>query len=142
MRAAPALRVTVRRFAAWRAAVALLCATAAAALAGWSLSLSWACAAAVLAAAISLPLTRRAPLPLSWDGEQWHAGPDGAPAVTPRVMLDLGDFLLLRLDGAGRAGWLPVQRRGLDGSWHALRCALYSPRPAASVPPDDPASPR
>jgi hypothetical protein len=141
MRAAPALRVTVRRFAAWRAAVALLCAATAAALAAWWAAALWAVAAAVLAGAASLALTRRPPLALSWDGERWQAGSGGDASVTPRVMLDLGDFLLLRLDCVGRADWLPVQRSGLDGSWHALRCALYSPRPAASVPPDDSSSP-
>jgi len=29
--------------------------------------------------------------------------------------------------------WLPVQRRGLQAHWHALRCAVYSPRPDAGV---------
>ena len=48
------------------------------------------------------------------------------------VAIDLGSFLLLSLVGADagacRSGrWLPVQRRGLELQWHALRCAVYSP---------------
>ena len=52
------------------------------------------------------------------------------------VALDLGSFLLLTMTRAGARGpqarrWIPVQRHGLDGDWHALRCAVYSPPPAA-----------
>jgi hypothetical protein len=41
--------------------------------------------------------------------------------------------MLLRFtpDAPARMTWLPVQRRGLEAQWHALRCAVYSPRPAA-----------
>jgi hypothetical protein len=34
-------------------------------------------------------------------------------------------------DAAARTSWLPVQRLGLETQWHALRCAVYSPRPMA-----------
>jgi hypothetical protein len=46
--------------------------------------------------------------------------------------LDLGSSLLLTLPRAAaprrpsRRG-LPVQRRGLEAGWHALRCAVYAP---------------
>ena len=50
-----------------------------------------------------------------------------------------GAFMLLvltRLHGSNRLArrWLPVQRRGLEADWHALRCAVYSPPPVAPDP--------
>jgi hypothetical protein len=55
-----------------------------------------------------------------------------------QVAIDLGAWMLLHFvpDVGHRAcsvSWLPVQRRGLESQWHALRCAVYSPRPAAGV---------
>jgi hypothetical protein len=149
MRAAPALQLTLERFSAWRTSVALLCAAAAASIAAWLQAGPWTAVAAALAAGVSLPLTRRVPCRLSWDGERWRLGAAGAPldelpCGTLRVMIDVGGFLLLRFEaeGARAMQWLPVQRSGLEASWHALRCAVYSPRPAASsVPPDDPSPP-
>jgi hypothetical protein len=49
------------------------------------------------------------------------------------VVIDLGPWMLLRFtaDAPPRTTWLPVQRRGLEAQWHALRCAVYSPRPVA-----------
>jgi hypothetical protein len=29
-----------------------------------------------------------------------------------------------------RATWLPVQRRGIERQWHALRCSVHSPHAA------------
>jgi hypothetical protein len=44
-------------------------------------------------------------------------------------MIDLGRWLLVVFEDStsavGRV-WLPLQRRGLEGEWHALRCALYA----------------
>ena len=78
---------------------------------------------------------------LRWDGLVWHLGPIG-DAATPgelHVAIDLGPWMLLRFsaslpDARARTSWLPVQRRGLEAEWHALRCAVYSPRTA---PGDD-----
>jgi hypothetical protein len=49
-------------------------------------------------------------------------------------MIDLGSWLLVVFESSTSAVervWLPLQRRGLEGEWHALRCALYA-IPAAS----------
>jgi hypothetical protein len=145
MRAAPALQLTLERFSAWRMSVALLCAAATAAMAAWLGAGPWTAVAATLAAGASLPLTQRAPRRLSWDGVRWRLGAvatpvDELPSGTLSVMIDLGAFLLLRFeaDEMRALQWLPVQRNGLEASWHALRCALYSSRPAAaSASPDD-----
>jgi hypothetical protein len=59
---------------------------------------------------------------------------DGATESGPwraQVALDWGSFMLLRLDSPEapdrwRVRWLPVQQRGLQPEWHALRCALHS----------------
>jgi hypothetical protein len=50
------------------------------------------------------------------------------------VAIDLGGWMLLRFvpgAGGGRARWIALQRHGLEPQWHALRCAVYAPRPAA-----------
>ena len=57
---------------------------------------------------------------------------------TLEVAIDLGSFLLLRLRGGRGAVWLPVQRRGLEREWHALRCAVYSPPAAVAASPTVP----
>jgi hypothetical protein len=82
----------------------------------------------------------RAPAPavtLSWDGSQWLA--DGR-AGELTVMLDLGSWLLLRLQLAAprrRALWLPVTAAEAGSRFHALRSAVYAhpPRPAAQAQP-------
>ena len=63
----------------------------------------------------------------------------GVASADLAVAIDLGSFLLLTLstsDGGRRSRrWLPVQRRGLEQDWHALRCAVHAPPPAiAGVP--------
>jgi hypothetical protein len=143
MRAAPALALTIERYGCWRVTVALLCAAAAAAVGAWLGAGRWAVAIGIVAAAGSLVTTRRTAVRLSWDGEQWALGlgpaPSGHVAVgRPRVMIDIGPFMLLRFERASAPVlWLPLQRYGYEASWHALRCAVYSPRPpAASVPAD------
>lgn len=152
MRTAPALQVTVARYGLWRGALLGLAVAATAAVTLW-----WATAGVPAAAGASVLLGtlllsgwllraewRRPPCVLRWDGQCWHWGTPGAPAArhgSGRVVvtLDLGSWMLLRLvpDGAdrrrrARAAWLPVQARGLEPHWHALRCAVYSPTPAAT----------
>lgn len=154
MHAAPSLLVTVRRFAVWRTFVAVVAAAAAGAFAAWTAlhaqaaDPGWIAAAAAAAAApAAAALVRRAPACLRWDGVRWYLGPaNAAPEdLEPGSLIaaiDAGSFLLLRFraQSGGKAQWLPVQRSALEGSWTALRRAVYSPRPA-SGPTDDPLSP-
>jgi hypothetical protein len=133
----------VRRFDRWRAFVAALAALAAATLAAWfGTRLAWGTvatavatlASCALAVAIAWHGSRRAPVRLRWDGFRWHLGPAAAAsdqdvAGCSRPIIDLGSWLLVVFEGStsavGRV-WLPLQRRGLEGEWHALRCALYA----------------
>ena len=79
---------------------------------------------------------RRAAPSLRWDGQTWWLG---AQAVQPRVALDLGAWLLLRLRPPGRVlatAWLPLSARcarAAGASWPALRAALVATagRPAS-----------
>ncbi len=103
----------------------------------------------VLASAAGL--LRCFPFTLRWDGQTWRLN-DGlvadeqAPAGDLFVAIDLGAWMLLKFDRPpGRFGrqatWLPVQCRGLEAQWHAFRCAVYSPRPAAGRDKDHAALP-
>ena len=149
MRASPAFQVSLHRFGVWRSAVLLLAALGLAVIAAWLITRERpvglaAMIAAAFAAAVSVgwavSLAKVPAVSLRWDGQLWHLG---APAATPgdaapgdlHVAIDLGPWMLLRFRPAvpghrGRAVWLPVQRRGLEAQWHALRCSVYSPRPA------------
>ena len=151
MRAAPACQFPLRRFGAWRIAVLALVALGIAAMTSWLIlreppltspgSLLGALATLGLAA-LAAPLARAPDVDLRWDGRVWHLGPaSGEPvAGALSVAIDLGPWMLLRFRPAApaahppRTTWLPTQRRGLESQWHALRCAVYSPRPA---PADD-----
>jgi len=144
MRAAPALHFIVGRFEVWRSAVAALAGAAAAAICGWAaLQLGaagsgwFALAGAGIGATTAWLLSDRRALSLRWDGIRWHVGAvgrgeDESALHELRVMADFGDLLLLRLRGTSII-WLPVQRLGHEASWHQLRCAVYSPRPAATT---------
>jgi len=150
MRASPAFRIRIRRQGLWRVAVgALLVATVSvqiawlvARLADASLAetLAWTVMDAALVAAAAGALRVEA-ADLLWDTHRWRlapAGAEGEAAVAGRltIALDLGAWMLLRFDADEDAGaprrrrWLPVQRRGLEPQWHALRCAVYCARPA------------
>jgi hypothetical protein len=95
---------------------------------------------AVLLSAASL--LRLSSWHLRWDGLAWtlaRAGADDAPRLAGRleVALDVGGWMLMRFVPSHgnpwlRTVWLPAQRRGIEGRWHDLRCAVYSPRPDAS----------
>lgn len=149
MRAAPAFQVVLTRFGLWRFAVSCLAAMAAACIVACVATQAeapsgarWAAAAGgvALTALVGTSLRRVDAVSLRWDGRCWHLGPPASAGEEPcsgsiAVAVDLGGFLLLRFvpDAAARrpaATWLPVQRRGLEGPWHALRCAVYSPRPS------------
>ena len=158
MRASPALTLTIERFTFWRVALAawVLSTTAALSAWAWLMSERWGAAVWVLAGACSVAtawvaawLASRGPVTLHWDRQCWHCtsvvarGVQEAVPGTLDVTLDLGGWMMLRFaDQSGRKRrWIAVQRNGLEGQWHALRCAVYSPRPEAGGLPDEPSEP-
>ena len=146
MRASPAFQLTIDRFGAWRAVLACAGLAAAAALAAWAASdapFGWRLAGTGIGSALllrALPMARIPALSLRWDTRCWHLGPAATRGEEPcsgtlDVALDLGPWMLLKFvqdvtQARPRVRWVPVQRRGLEAHWHALRCAVYSPRPA------------
>ena len=151
MHGSPSCTITVTRFAAWRVAVAAVLLAALASLGAWLLGSplgadAWVRAAVGAAALVSVGLAaslwRQPPVRLRWDGVAW-AMASAADLGTERsgrleVAIDLGSFLLLRfLPPAGAAGgavrWIPAGRVGLEGDWHAFRCAVHSPAPAGAA---------
>jgi hypothetical protein len=149
MRAAPPVQVTLTRFRIWSVALWTLALADLACLAAWAslrpnpLPVSWVAATAAIGlAALAVALSARArPVRLRWDGQAWHLAAHDEPADAMRpgrlgISLDLGFWMLLRFapaqGGFASAVWLPVQRRGLESQWHALRCGIFSPLPAAS----------
>jgi len=164
MRTSPAIDVELTRFGVWRATVALLAAAALAAVWAWwstrdtsppqntSIALlATLVTASVVILVLAASLASVQCTTLRWDGQGWwlqRLRRDCAAAVEPVageivVAIDLGLWALLRFEpavrGAGaRTVWLPVQRRGIEAQWHALRCALYSPRPAPNAEPAPP----
>jgi len=152
MKVSPAFEMELRHFGVWRAGVATLVLLAVASLVAWAvLSRSPAPAKAWLAGGagcfVVMAVTlARAPRPrrLRWDGQAWHlvplssVGQDGE-AVDVAVAVDLGAWMLLRVRFVQAPkwrpdAWLPAQRRGHEAHWHALRCAVYSPRPSPGGP--------
>jgi len=151
MRASPPIDIELSRSSAWLAFVLTVVLGVTAVMACWVAlvlprSAPTATAAIGLAALTlgligsALGLTRRIGGRLRWTGQCWEledgaAGRDRRRPGDVAVMIDLGNWLLLRFTssaGEGRtARWLPVERRGHEpGEWHALRCALHSSRPA------------
>ena len=149
MRASPAVEVALTRFGAWQAAVGVLASSSAlSAVAWWAtqhrlppLAAGVATGVALCAAAwLALSLVRVPHARLRWDGRGWHLRRVGSAPAEPvagevTATIDLGPWMLLRFEPLARARreapvWLPVQRAGIESQWHALRCAVYSPRPA------------
>jgi hypothetical protein len=130
----------------WRGAVWVLATFGVAAMAAWlilresqftSPTSIAAALGVVLLVALGASLARTPTVDLRWDGRMWHLGPASGEPVSGdlSVAIDLGPWMLLRFSPAApearaRTTWLPAQRRGLEYQWHALRCAVYSPRPA------------
>lgn len=146
MRAAPAVRIDfLQPTPALRALGALLVALAAAAFGGWlALSLRGApvmaamiaAVLAALAATLVVRATPGRPAALGWDARRWTLAMAGADALEGElaVAMDLGGMLLLRFEpepAAHPVRWIALRRAEHAAQWHALRCAVYSPRPAA-----------
>ena len=152
MRASPPFRISLTRFDAWHAAVAVLTALGLLVIGGWlagrehPLSIDVVLATGGAAAAmgwLAVSLLRMpAATSLHWDGRIWHLGRPGPWIGEPvpgelSVVIDWGAWMLLRFSPAApgshqRSAWLPVQRGGIAPHWHALRCAVYSPRPVSA----------
>lgn len=154
MRASPACQFTLKRSGAWCRLIAALSACVVVALVFWCVWPSdglsaWRTGAATLAAVavfgLNISLTRMSTVSLRWDGQRWQLGQSasmGHESVMGElsVPLDLGNWMLLRFQAdvakrRSKVTWLPVQRVGIEAQWHALRCAVYSPRPERDAAP-------
>ena len=147
MHAPPPFQITVRRFGVWQAVCAGL------ATISWGLTAVWAASArhthpewlaiallllTIATSGLCLRAWRLAPTSLRWDGQLWHIGPQDTTGQEPLagrvdVTVDLGAWILLRFkaEGSRRGHWLPVQRRGHELAWHALRATVYCARPVS-----------
>ena len=157
MRESVFFELRLRRFGVWRVAVWLAAGAAIAAVAAWAVALldsqpasgralvmavAVGLALATIGLALSLARVEGGLLTCS-DGVWTFVTDTGVRSTgTLEVAMDLGAFLLLRLVERRRTiAWLPVQCRGLETQWHALRCAVYSPPPLAAGAPTAPALP-
>ena len=156
MRTSPSCVVELRRFEVWRVAVCGVAAIAIAALAAWgglalanrtasSIPIATAAIVAALASLLAAKSLLRvqagtlASLAGIWTFTFESDGIEHIESGALAVAIDAGAFMLLvltRLHGSNRLArrWLPVQRRGLEADWHALRCAVYSPPPVTPDP--------
>jgi hypothetical protein len=149
MRASAPFHVTIRSFGCWRAVVGVLLAGSIACMVAFALATGESAPAAFRIAGFSasfgivvmgFDLLKCTPVSLRWDSQRWHVGAESTAGEEPDsgsvdVCLDFGNWMLLRFEhevtiGRARSRWLPVQRRGMEAHWHALRCAVYSSRPA------------
>ncbi len=145
MHAAPPVRMSLVPDRAWHGAVALCAAAAGANLAGWvalqvqspdPIAFSTTLLAGIAAALTASWWLRRDATTgvLTWDGGvwQWAAGAAAPFAVEPRVMIDLGPWLLLRIaptePARRRVAWRVASRRCAGASWPQWRAALYARR--------------
>ena len=150
MHASPPFQMTVRCFGVWRAVSLLLVLPSIASVGVWApsalrLFTVWAVVALVLltvsSIAVLLHAWRLQPTSLRWDTQRWYLGAVPASGREPRagrlmISMDLGVWMLLRFvaDDARvfqRGTWLPVQMRGHEAAWHALRCTVYCARPVS-----------
>ncbi|MDO9234799.1 MAG: hypothetical protein Q7U28_02040 [Aquabacterium sp.] len=153
MRAAPPFQLSVRRFAVWNCTLISVSVVAMVVCSAWFVGRNddlppW--CNGLISVALFLALVgacgalRRHPVRLRWDSQCWHITEfnrrtEEIGLSQVQVMLDAGSWLLLKFVPKGRLNplsmhWLPVQRRGIEGQWHALRCAVYSPRPGVTSP--------
>jgi hypothetical protein len=162
MRTAPAVSVLIAPAPHGIAALGLLALVATMHTLVWAVGFGHAAgfalplACAVYGAWLVAHANRRAVIELRWDGQVWwleepaRADAD-ARAADVSIALDLGDWMLLHCRPSSapeegpvrrRVRWIPLQRSTLRPHWHALRCALYSPRcaPGQAAPIDDPSA--
>ncbi|WP_431265268.1 hypothetical protein ACQ859_07605 [Roseateles chitinivorans] len=96
----------------------------------------WAATALAAVVGAALPVRTPARALLRWDGAQWWWQRAGEPlAVTPGVVIDLEQWMLLRLNAAtdadgvrGRAPperWIALSRRAHEAQWASLRLHLF-----------------
>ncbi|HEX7438718.1 MAG TPA: hypothetical protein VF319_01360 [Caldimonas sp.] len=149
MRASPPIDIELNRDGLWHGAVvALVLVTGATWILFGDGTVPIAASAAALgcalvAAALAFSAVRSPGARLRWNGARWQLGqaagrPGDGVEGDVAVAVDLGAWMLLRfvadaVDGGG-VTWLPVRRRGLEARWHALRCAVYSPRSTPGAP--------
>ena len=157
---AKAISIEIRPSASWRLAVLVMTLAAALGLGWWSVTafqrgspgLIWLGLPAWLAIAAAASLLWSRGGRLRWDGAVWHldlaaTGTAGERSGAMVIALDGGSWMLLRFraaqaDAGPRVRWLALSRRDLGSQWHALRCAVYSPRPdPAGRPAQAPATP-
>ena len=138
----------VRRFGAWRFVVAFIVCVAGVALGTWAVRAAATHPLAFIgsllvfglcATLLARQVFRLQAVSLRWYTQRWHLGPAGMAGHEPvsgqvAIALDLGGWMLLRfLPEAGlprrRGVWLPVQRRGHEAAWPALRSTVYCARP-------------
>jgi hypothetical protein len=154
MRTSLACHVSLRHFGVWRAAVGLLALLSISVLLAWAVSGRELWSAAAMAAAalaamavilLAASVARIEPATLQLHEGGWTFTHDrlngaGSSHGSVDVAIDLGSFMLLAFRPelpSGRRGarrWLPAQRRGHEHDWHALRCAVYSPRFVSAGP--------
>jgi len=153
MRAPPPVSVELDDEPAWRWAQALVWAGALLSVAAWAaahreLASWWLVPALGGGLAVTLGMVWRLgparPVRLTFDGATWSCEPDraagGPRRCSVRVALDLGVWMLLRIDIAPVAGeegrnaafegrrarrWRAVSPRLAGTGWQALRVALY-----------------
>jgi len=140
--------MTVHRYGVWRAAVVFLVSSASAAVGAWLvhshvMTVVWIALGLLISASVAVLVHtwRLQPASLRWDSQRWHLGSSATAGHEPEagrlvVAMDFGAWMLLRFtpDSATvlrRGTWLPVQRRGHEAAWHALRCTVYCARPVS-----------
>lgn len=140
MHGAPPVQMACGRDARVPAVVGLLAASAAACLLGWwawhaawpaTLVVPGLVVAGLLGAGAGWRLAaaereRR----LVWDGRAWAL--DGRPGDVA-VMIDIGDWMLLRVQSATRSCWLPLSTRRCGAPAHLARAALHAHAGRASL---------
>lgn len=67
---------------------------------------------------------RQGLLHLAWTGHEWQF--QGQVVAPPRVMLDLGSWMLLKVGEKTGGQWLSLSRGLAKGCWQPLRAAIYS----------------
>ena len=146
MRHAPAVRVPCVAGPLWRALPVALVSLTTMVVVVWLLRLAdvemrWSLAVALISAVVLAQVSWRATRPthrhLEWNGARWAllVAPQAPPLELKvmDVMMDLGDWLLLRTrTESGRVHWLPVSRSNAPADFRALCRAAYSRGPAPS----------